>query len=146
MDVQQTRFLSDNTTSQDRLTQDYGTNRGRLTEDYQTSGNRLGEDFTRGSTRANQDYATGNDALNLAYQRGETDLGRTEYRAGRELGFFGQDTAAQKLYQAAQTDWTAPYPKGEGLTAAGTPYREQTSGGYIYRYDQKGKLISKRKA
>lgn len=111
-------------------------NFNRAITDIGTQRTRLGEDT---------DSALGR--LALGYERGGQDRTSQLARAGREGAEFGQDVAAQRLYQAAQSGYVAPGPpKGQGVTAKGTPYKDKKVGNYIYRYDKSGKIISKRKA
>lgn len=131
LDTSYSRFMSDNDLARGRLDQDWTTQRGRVGEDTDQAYGRLA----------------------LGYERGGQDRTTQLARAGRENTQFGLDVNSQELYQAAQSGYVAPgkgqkggMPKNEGVTARGTPYREQRQGGYIYRYDRTGKLISKRKA
>lgn len=73
----------------------------RFTADSGTQETRLGE---------NRDQAVGQ--LGLNYQRFSDDAATKLARAGREKGFFGQDTQAQKIAQAKAGGWTAPRRPG----------------------------------
>jgi hypothetical protein len=66
-----------------------------------TSLQRALEDAQRGYTQRTED-------MGREYQYGQSDLATGQGRAGRELGFFGQDVGAQRFYQAAQSGWSPP--------------------------------------
>lgn len=72
-----------------------------------------------GHARAGEDYNTQTDRVTKTrdqqlgdvdrlYGYGTVDRADTGQRAQDENTFFGQDTGAQKLYQAGQAGWTAP--------------------------------------
>jgi hypothetical protein len=121
-----------------RATAGFNTAGTRLNEDYTTSSGRLGEDYTTGTTRLGQDRDTQFGQLDLGYGRGVTDRATALERAGRENTLYGLDIAGQKAYQAQQAGYSAPAP--------GPRTRTQTVGGYVYTYDQTGRIISKKRA
>lgn len=94
-----------------------------------------------GHARAGEDYATNVDRTNVMADRSLEDLG-TNYqygfddrhtgldRAGRELGFFTQDTGAQKFFQAAEAGRYVLPGKGE---AGGMPSNEGSDAQGPYR-------------
>lgn len=80
----------------------------RSTADMLTQHNRSGEDYTtqKGRVETTRGQQLG-DADRL-YGYGVVDRADTGQRATDENTFFGQDTGAQKLYQAGQQGWVAP--------------------------------------
>lgn len=86
-----------------------------------TRADRFGADSAQSETRLgeNRDQAVGD--LGLNYQRFTDDTATKVARAGREQGFFGQDTQAQKIAQAKAGGWVAPKrPANEHHDAHGT--------------------------
>jgi hypothetical protein len=110
----------------------------RANAGFDTAGTRLNEDYTTGTTRLGEDRDTQFGQLDLGYGRGVTDRATSLERAGRENTLYGLDIAGQKAYQAQQAGYTAPPP--------GPRTRTQTVGGYVYTYDQTGRIISKKRA
>lgn len=115
------------------------------------------QDISTARTRAGEDrdLNLGALALDLAPPSADNPLGGRRFqdrttaltRAQRENVFFGGDVNAEKLYQATGAGYVPPPgPKNEGVTGPGTPYREQRVGPWIYRYDQHGKILSRRRA
>lgn len=63
-------------------------------------------DLLRSETRLGEDYGTGVDRENQGYRYGVEDRAIGGQRATDENTFFGQDTAAQRLFQAAQNGFS----------------------------------------
>jgi hypothetical protein len=113
-------------------------NRGyaRTVEGLDTTGRRLGEDRSSSLGR-----------LQLGYDRGVADRGTALSRARSEDLFYGLDVDQQKLYQAQAAGYAAPQrPANEFVRPDGTVVRTVRRDGYVYVYDQSGKVIEKRKA
>lgn len=95
----------------------------------QTTHDRYGADSGTNETRLGQNKDTELGRLGLGYQRFTDDAAQKLARAGRELGFFGQDTTASKVSQAKANGWVAPgRPAGEGVDAKG-PFRTVSRNG-----------------
>lgn len=84
---------------------------------------RFGEDsaHSEGELTQNRDRVLAE--LGLGYQRGADDATTQVARAGREKGFFGLDTQAQKIAQAKAQGWTAPHRPGWEHSDARGAYR-----------------------
>lgn len=96
-----------------RFGQDIDLQTGRLNQDYGTQFGRLGEDRTSSLSQ-----------LALGASRGQEDAATQLRRGGVELGQYGLDIGAQKLYQATQTGYVPPTkPSNEFRDKNGNPYR-----------------------
>jgi hypothetical protein len=130
-----------------RQQQDIGTGRARLGEDTFNTRTRMYQDASLSSGRLGEDTQLGLGKLALGYGRGQEDLTTQQTRAGRENQAFGLDAEIQKTYQAQASGWNPPpRPSNEITLPDGTVARTKKQGGYVYTYDQTGKVISKRKA
>lgn len=58
--------------------------------------------------RVGQDFTTQRDQLGLGFQRAGEDASTGLQRSGREVGQFGIDTQASRLYQATQAGYIPP--------------------------------------
>jgi hypothetical protein len=98
-------------------------------------------------TRLGEDAALAQAALKLDYDRGLEDRTTALTRAEREGTAFGLDTDEVKGFQATQSGWKPKgRPKNQGVNKKGVPYKEVRQNGFIYRIDQNGKVLSKRRA
>jgi hypothetical protein len=132
LDTSYGRGVRDIGPQQSRLEQDVGTQRAWNQQDYQTGGLRLGQDYNTSRGRLGEDTQVGLGQMALQLTRAAEDRQTGLVRAGRENLEFGLDTAAQKAYQAAQTNCVPPArPRNEGVTARGVPYRDIRQGGFI---------------
>lgn len=91
-------------------------------------------------SRLNEDYNAGVKQADTEYQYGVDDRATSLSRALREGTFFGQDTAAAKMYQATSSGLYTPptKPKNEFSDATG-PYRLIISHGLRYKLRPNGK-------
>lgn len=96
---------------------------------------------TRDDTRLNTSIDQAEGDLGLRYQRGVEDRGDVLGRAGRELGFYGQDIGASKFFQAGQAGFELPTrPADQGVGPTGTPYKKLTINGRKVFADAAGAL------
>lgn len=94
-----------------------------------------------------EDYVSGGDRLTQLYDRGVAGRGDTLSRARSEDVFYGLGVDSQKQYQAQQALYDAPEsPASQRTTPGGRVVQDVVRGGYVYTYDQSGKLINKKKA
>lgn len=81
-----------------------------------TAFDRQKADFTTSRARVGEDFTSQSGALGLGYQRAGEDAITGLGRAGREVGQFGIDTQAARLFQATQAGYqppvAAPAPAG----------------------------------
>lgn len=110
--------------SRDRGLQDITTNEQRFNEDSLAAETQLNEDA---------DLSRGRLAEGATYEG--SDLASQLGRAGRELGFFGQDTSEQKFFQAAQSGQFTVPGRGE---KGGAPSNEFSDSLGPYRIVMKG--------
>jgi hypothetical protein len=90
--------------------------------------------------RLNEDYTTAKTQADTEYQYGVDDRSTGLSRALREGNFFGQDTAAARMYQATSSGLYTPptKPKNESSDAQG-PYRLIIAHGLRYKMRPNGK-------
>lgn len=105
---------------------------------------RYGEDSAQREARIHQDYEAPDTGL-LAklqrdYQYGGDDAATALARAGRELGFYGQDIGEAKFGQAAQAGYVPPTKPSNEFSDARGPYRLIKRGNVAYRLRPNGKL------
>jgi hypothetical protein len=84
-----------------------------------TAYKRFTDDSTQAQTRLGEDTKTQKEALGLQYSRADDPLTNQLARAQREYGFFQQDTAAARQFQANQLGYDpqfAPPPKVKGVS------------------------------
>jgi hypothetical protein len=125
---------------------DIDTGYQRQVEGFDTGERRIGEDFTRGTGRLTQDRDTAITRGTALYDRGVAGRGDTLSRARSEDTFYGLDVDAQKLYQSQQAGYEAPTgPANQRTTPGGRVVRDVVRGGYVYTYDQNGKLVNKKR-
>ena len=125
---------------------DIDTGYQRQVEGFDTGERRIGEDFTRGTGRLTQDRDTAISRGGVLYDRGVAGRGDTLSRARSEDQFYGLDVGEQKKYQAQQANYEAPTgPANERKLPDGRTVRDVTRGGYVYTYDQNGKVLNKRR-
>lgn len=118
MDTNYGRFVADSGQAEQRLGQDKATSLGRIG----TAETRAGEDAATAEQRLNLGVDTAQGDLALGYQRNNEDSTTKLQRAGRELGFFTQDTNANRFWQALNSGlWN-----GGAATPAVTPKRKVT--------------------
>lgn len=98
-------------------------NLARALSSIDTRATRFGADSSQAETRLgeNRDQSVGD--LGLNYQRFSDDAATKVARAGREKGFFAQDTQAQKIGQAKAGGWNAPRRPANEHTDAHGSYR-----------------------
>lgn len=93
-----------------KRTANEGVDQGRISEDYARGAQGVETSFGRATADAGTNYQYGVDDRGLALGRGE-----------RENIFFGQDTAAQREFQAAQAGYVPPVkPKSKKPAAKHT--------------------------
>lgn len=119
-------------------------NQGLEQTGLDTRHTRYGEDSAQSEKRISEDYDTPDTgifaALEKGYQYGQDDRVTQGARAGRELGFFEQDTGAQRFAQAAGIGYSPPErPRNEYSDAKG-PYRLVIKGNKRYRQRPNGTL------
>lgn len=86
-------------------------NKGIEQAGLDTAASRAAEDSRTSETRLGVDKTNSLADLGLGYARGNEDRTTALARATRENTFFGQDTGAQRSYEAAQAGYIPPGPK-----------------------------------
>lgn len=139
--------------------EDYGTNVALLTRNYKNLATRQQEQQNQygviaGGGAALQSAAkraanqlVDQTALDTTHNRAVADAGNALTRARSEDVFYGQDVDQQKNFQAQQAGYTAPTgPSNQFTRPDGTVVQNVRRNGYVYVYDQHGKLLQKRRA
>jgi hypothetical protein len=134
-----------------------GREQGRMDTSYQRSvqdsafqEQGLRTSLQRALADAQQSFSRGTEDLGTQYQQGTDDRATALGRAGRELGFYGQDIGAQRFFQAGQSGWAPPgrgepggQPANEFRDAQGNPFRVVVQGNYRLRVRPDGTIISR---
>lgn len=116
-------------------------NQGRDQGELNLAHSRFGEDNTTARTRLGEDYDSGVTQADTEFQYGVDDRASTLARALREGNFFGQDTAAAKMYQATSSGLFTPpaKPANENTDAKGA-YRLIVRHGLRYKQRANGTM------
>lgn len=129
------------------LTRNYGNLASRQTEQANAYGVISGGGALQSAAKRAANQKIDQTALDTTYNRGVADAGTGLSRAQSEDTFYGQDVDAQKNFQAQQAGYTAPTgPSNQFRRPDGTVVQEVRRNGYVYVYDQTGKLVQKRRA
>jgi hypothetical protein len=80
----------------------------RFMEDSSTQETGLRTSFARALQDAEQQRQRALQDMGTDYAYGSNDRAAQQARAGRELGFYGEDIGAQRFFQAGQSGWSPP--------------------------------------
>ena len=116
---------------------DVDRSRDRGLQDFAGQERQFDEDYAEDVRRINEGADISGGRLGQSYTRQGGDLANQLSRAGRELGFFEQDTAGQKFFQAAQAGTYVMPGRGD----PGGPAKNEFSGpNGPYRVVQRGRV------
>lgn len=140
IDMQNTRFMDDNTLATGRTNQQYD----RQGQALETSYTRSGSSLDKNNARGLQDLLTGRsqglEDLGRGYFREGQDANTAFTRAGVQNETFGRQINAQTLGIAAQNGALPTAPANEH-TYKGITYRNETHNGKQYRRLPNGRLV-----